>query len=92
MLRRWAGRAAALVPLTAAGTVGLCELVERADDAEKPTQAKHQLLALRNAATRLDGDQEQEQVPEAWLNAEKPQFPYLLAISAGDDPGAVIDG
>lgn len=93
MLPRWVGRAAAIVPLASAGAAGLCELTERADDAEKPAHAARQLLALRTAATaaatRPDGEQEQQ---EPWLNAETPQFPYLLAVSAGDDPRAVVDG
>lgn len=86
---RWARRAPALVPLAFVGVAGLCELAEQVDDTNKPQYAKRRLRALRNAAPSVTPS---AGASEAWLNAETPQFPYLLAISSGDDPGAVIDG
>lgn len=84
-------RLPALTPVAAVGAAALAEGSERWDDCNKPDYARRQLLSLRAAAQATEGEEKPENAnARSWLGGETPKFPYLLAMSPGDDPDAVL--
>ena len=83
----------ALTPLTA---LAVGEAAKQYDDGNKVLYAKHQLMnssrsSERKEVTISETSESKGVKASTWLGDAPPSFPYLLSISAGDDPEVVLD-
>ncbi|RLN95282.1 hypothetical protein BBJ28_00011836 [Nothophytophthora sp. Chile5] len=95
LLRKARAAGAALAVLTPLAVLALGEGAQRYDDSKKAEYAKQQLLAWRQAAVAVEPaaieQQSEETGASAWLGSAPPKFPYLLAVSSGDNPTMVTN-
>lgn len=85
------GAVAALTPLAA---LAVGEAAQQYDDSNKVVYAKQQLLKWRSASEteKISEESKSKQTgASAWLGSAPPKFPYLLSISAGDNPEVVTN-
>lgn len=94
MLRRVRSVGVAVATLTPLAALAVGEAAQQYDDSNKVVYAKQQLLKWRNASdTDPSGEESKSAVAgaSAWLGSAPPKFPYLLSISAGDNPAVVTN-
>ncbi|GMF10962.1 unnamed protein product [Phytophthora lilii] len=92
MLRKAGSIGAALATLTPLVALAAGEAAQRYDDSNKVVYAKQQLLRWRGVCDpERDSNtpKADETGASAWLGSAPPKFPYLLSISAGDNPAVV---
>ncbi|KAE9003820.1 hypothetical protein PR003_g7769 [Phytophthora rubi] len=85
------GAVATLTPLAA---LAVGEAAQQYDDNNKVVYAKRQLLKWRSASNPEPNSGESKSTvagASAWLGSAPPKFPYLLSISAGDNPAVVTN-
>ncbi|KAG6574697.1 tkl protein kinase [Phytophthora cinnamomi] len=94
MLRKARSVGLAVATLTPLAALAVGEAAQQYDDSNKVVYAKQQLLKWRSASeTQANSDESKVTMPgaSAWLGSAPPKFPYLLSISAGDNPAVVTN-
>ncbi|KAK1938023.1 hypothetical protein P3T76_009173 [Phytophthora citrophthora] len=79
---------ATLTPLVA---VAVGEAAQQYDNSNKALYAKQQLQKWRSISEPTQSNFDDGAGSSAWLGSAPPKFPYLLSISAGDNPAIVTN-
>ncbi|ETM47176.1 hypothetical protein L914_08077 [Phytophthora nicotianae] len=77
---------ATLTPLTA---LAIGETAQHYDNNNKVVYAKQQLLKWSHSCASEQNIEGSKATASIWLGTAPPKFPYLLSISAGDNPAVV---
>eukprot|EP00644_Phytophthora_capsici_P008256 jgi/Phyca11/114348/e_gw1.26.334.1 len=88
MLRNARSIGVAVATLTPLVVVAVGEAAQQYENSNKILYAKQQLEKWRNVSEPVQGNGAGS---SAWLGSAPPKFPYLLSISAGDNPALVTN-
>ncbi|KAL4140967.1 hypothetical protein PRNP1_014091 [Phytophthora ramorum] len=97
MLRKARSIGVTVAVLTPLAALAIGEAAQQYDDSNKVVYAKQHLLRWRRSSENEANISESTAKPpkmtgaSAWLGSAPPKFPYLLSISAGDNPAFVTN-
>ncbi|KAG7386392.1 hypothetical protein PHYPSEUDO_000321 [Phytophthora pseudosyringae] len=94
MLRNARSISVAVATLTPLAVLAVGEASQQYDNNNKVLYAKQQLLKWRSASETEQSTEDSKANgtgASAWLGSAPPKFPYLLSISAGDNPAVVTN-